>query len=296
MAAVVLKGAGPYHARPDSGVLSKARRIAARVATPDATTVPGEVAEWSNAPDSKSGLRLCRNVGSNPTLSARNENAPRKGRFSFLAERVGGEADVFAEDAGSTDSSGTNPDSRRFVARVSEAHPGLASPESGAPGAAVGLTRATSAGFVVVGGPSYTCGIAAIAGSLMNTIAVPVSFGELIDKITILEIKAERIGDAAKVANVRTELDMLDATWAAHAASGTDIGDERARLRAVNEALWDIEDRIRMKEKAKAFDAEFIELARSVYVRNDERAAVKREINLKLGSTLVEEKSYQDYL
>ena len=129
----------------------------------------------------------------------------------------------------------------------------------------------------------------------MNTIAVPASFGELIDKITILEIKAERIGDAAKVANVRTELDMLNATWAGHAASRTDIGDERARLRAVNEALWDIEDRIRVKEKAKAFDAEFIEIARSVYVRNDERAAVKREINLKLGSTLVEEKSYQDY-
>ena len=124
---------------------------------------------------------------------------------------------------------------------------------------------------------------------------VPVSWGELLDKITILEIKAERIGDAAKVANVRTELDMLDATWSAHAASGTGIGDERARLRAVNEALWDIEDRIRMKEKAKAFDAEFIELARSVYVRNDERAAIKREINAKLGSTLVEEKSYQDY-
>lgn len=130
----------------------------------------------------------------------------------------------------------------------------------------------------------------------MNTIAVPVSFGELIDKITILEIKAERIGDAAKVANVRTELDMLNATWAAHAASRTGIADERAGLRAVNEVLWDIEDRIRVKEKAKAFDAEFIELARSVYVRNDERAAIKREINLKLGSTLVEEKSYQDYL
>lgn len=129
----------------------------------------------------------------------------------------------------------------------------------------------------------------------MNTIAVPVSFGELIDKITILEIKAERIGDAAKVANVRTELDMLNATWGEHAASSTDIADARARLRAVNEALWDIEDRIRVKEKAKAFDAEFIELARSVYVRNDERAAVKREINAALGSTLVEEKSYEDY-
>ncbi|MBA8888944.1 hypothetical protein FHW12_003180 [Dokdonella fugitiva] len=129
----------------------------------------------------------------------------------------------------------------------------------------------------------------------MSTISTPVSFGELIDKITILEIKAEQIRDPAKVANVRTELDLLGSTWAAHPASKTDIGDERARLRAVNQALWDIEDRIRLKEKAKAFDDEFIELARAVYFRNDERAAVKREINEKLGSTLVEEKSYQDY-
>lgn len=129
----------------------------------------------------------------------------------------------------------------------------------------------------------------------MSTISVPVSFGELIDKITILEIKSERIGDPAKLANVRTELDLLNATWNAAPAARTDIAAERAGLRAVNEALWDIEDRIRIKEKAKAFDAEFIELARSVYVRNDERAAVKRAINEKLGSTLIEEKSYQDY-
>lgn len=129
----------------------------------------------------------------------------------------------------------------------------------------------------------------------MSTISIPISHGELIDKITILEIKAERIGDAGKRANVRTELDLLNATWSADAASCTDIGPERARLRAVNEALWEIEDRIRVKEKAKAFDAEFIELARTVYVTNDERAAIKRAINDKLGSTLVEEKSYQDY-
>jgi hypothetical protein len=131
--------------------------------------------------------------------------------------------------------------------------------------------------------------------TIMSLIQVPVSHGELIDKITILQIKSERISDAAKVANVRTELEMLEATWAADAASATDISDEQARLKAVNEALWDIEDAIRLKEKAQAFDAEFIELARSVYFRNDERAAVKREINLKLGSQLVEEKSYQDY-
>ncbi|GAA0719997.1 DUF6165 family protein [Dokdonella soli] len=129
----------------------------------------------------------------------------------------------------------------------------------------------------------------------MSTISTPVSFGELIDKITILEIKSERIGDPAKRANVRTELDLLNTTWGAHPASQTDITTERAQLRAVNEALWDIEDRIRVKEKAKAFDAEFIELARSVYIRNDERAAIKRAINEKLGSTLVEEKSYENY-
>jgi len=129
----------------------------------------------------------------------------------------------------------------------------------------------------------------------MSLIQTPVSYGELIDKITILEIKSRRIADPAKLANVRTELDLLNAIWAAHAASQTDIRDERARLLAVNEALWEIEDEIRLKEKAQAFDAGFVERARSVYFRNDERAAVKREINLKLGSQLVEEKSYQDY-
>ncbi len=129
----------------------------------------------------------------------------------------------------------------------------------------------------------------------MNEISVPVSFGELIDKITILEIKSERIRDDAKLANVRAELDLLKATWNRHPAAQLDIADARARLKGVNEALWDIEDRIRLKEQAQAFDAEFVELARAVYFRNDERAAVKREINLKLGSTLVEEKSYQDY-
>jgi len=129
----------------------------------------------------------------------------------------------------------------------------------------------------------------------MSLIQTPVSYGELIDKITILEIKSQRIADPAKLANVRNELDLLNATWAAHPASKSDIRDERARLLAVNEALWEIEDEIRLKEKAQAFDAGFIELARSVYFRNDERAAVKREINVKLGSQLVEEKSYQDY-
>jgi hypothetical protein len=129
----------------------------------------------------------------------------------------------------------------------------------------------------------------------MSLISVPVSHGELIDKITILEIKADRIRDAAKLANVRAELDLLNATWREDAASKIDIAAERAQLKAVNEALWDIEDRIRLQEKVHAFDAQFIELARSVYFRNDERAAIKRQINLKLGSQLVEEKSYENY-
>ncbi|MBU6199376.1 MAG: hypothetical protein KGI64_00120 [Xanthomonadaceae bacterium] len=129
----------------------------------------------------------------------------------------------------------------------------------------------------------------------MSLISTPVSFGELIDKITILEIKSEQIGDAAKLANVRTELEMLNATWAQNPASRTDISTERAELKRINQELWDIEDEIRLQEKAQAFDARFIELARAVYFTNDKRAAVKREINLKLGSKLVEEKSYQDY-
>ncbi|TDR39348.1 hypothetical protein DFR29_11647 [Tahibacter aquaticus] len=129
----------------------------------------------------------------------------------------------------------------------------------------------------------------------MSLIVTPISHGELIDKITILEIKSEQIADPAKLANVRTELDLLNAAWRDDAAAAIDIGGERARLKQVNQSLWDIEDRIRLKEKAQAFDAEFIELARAVYFQNDDRAAIKREINLKLGSQLIEEKSYQNY-
>ncbi|PTR30910.1 hypothetical protein C8J98_106225 [Luteibacter sp. OK325] len=129
----------------------------------------------------------------------------------------------------------------------------------------------------------------------MSLIQTPVSYGELIDKMTILQIKLQEIKDEAKLANVRNELELLDATWKNDKASATDIVDETARLLSVNQRLWKIEDDIRMKERAQAFDQEFIQLARSVYIENDERAAIKREINMKLGSTLVEEKSYQDY-
>jgi hypothetical protein len=129
----------------------------------------------------------------------------------------------------------------------------------------------------------------------MPELLVPISPGELIDKITILEIKSQRMTDEAKLKNVRTELAMLTETWKASAYAATDVGPEWAGLRGVNEQLWDIEDRIRDKERDAKFDAEFIELARAVYVTNDERAAIKKRINTKLGSALVEEKSYADY-
>ena len=129
----------------------------------------------------------------------------------------------------------------------------------------------------------------------MSEIQAPVSFGELLDKIAILQIKSERMSDPAKLANVRRELSALEATWIAHPAAGQDIAELRAALKAVNERRWVIEDDIRLKEKAQAFDAEFIKLARSVYFENDERARIKKEINLALGSAYVEEKSYEDY-
>jgi hypothetical protein len=128
----------------------------------------------------------------------------------------------------------------------------------------------------------------------MNGIQVPISPGELLDKITILRIKAARIQDAAKLANVKLELSLLEKTWTAAGASA-DVGADERALHAVNERLWDIEDRIRDKEAHQTFDRDFIELARSVYVCNDERAAIKKRINQQLGSRLIEEKSYKQY-
>ena len=124
---------------------------------------------------------------------------------------------------------------------------------------------------------------------------VEVSVGEFLDKITILEIKAERIQDSAKLANVRKELALLSGTWARSPLSRTDVSKQMSRLKSVNESLWETEDRIREKERAQAFDDEFVQLARSVYRTNDERAAIKRELNKLFGSALVEEKSYADY-
>jgi hypothetical protein len=129
----------------------------------------------------------------------------------------------------------------------------------------------------------------------MKDLLVPVSPGELLDKITILRIKSARMTDAAKLANVRVELDALERTWRESGAAIAAVADDERALQQVNESLWDIEDRIRDKEAARQFDAAFIELARAVYVTNDERAALKKRINTTLGSRLVEEKSYQPY-
>lgn len=128
----------------------------------------------------------------------------------------------------------------------------------------------------------------------MENVMAPVSPGELLDKITILEIKAERIADPEKVRNVRYELELLSALWD-RAVPDVDVGEERAALKSVNEKLWVIEDDIRDQEAAKTFGERFVELARAVYVTNDQRAAVKKQINLKLGSAIIEEKSYSDY-
>lgn len=130
---------------------------------------------------------------------------------------------------------------------------------------------------------------------MADVIKVPVSFGEVLDKITILEIKSERIADPEKVKNVRLELDELSATWNEAVQDQAAIADLRKQLKAVNEELWEIEDDIRDQEAAQDFGPKFIELARAVYVTNDKRAAIKKEVNLALGSRFVEEKSYQDY-
>ena len=121
---------------------------------------------------------------------------------------------------------------------------------------------------------------------------VPISVGELLDKITILEIKAERIADPARRANVRRELDWLDAARTRDVAPTPELEALGLELAAVNRQLWEIEDRLRQLERDKCFDRCFIELARSVYRHNDRRAALKRKINGLTGSKIVEEKSY----
>ena len=130
---------------------------------------------------------------------------------------------------------------------------------------------------------------------MSRTITVEIAPGELIDKITILEIKLARIADAAKLRNVRAEWETLVRARDAAFASSPEIETETAALKRANETLWDVEDRLRECERNKDFGPRFVELARSVYITNDERARIKRRINELLGSRLIEEKSYASY-
>ena len=126
-------------------------------------------------------------------------------------------------------------------------------------------------------------------------VSVEISIGEFFDKITILEIKQDRISSAEKLVNIKKELDYLNKLLDSLPFSRADVESEVAELRTINEQLWEIEDDIREKESNKSFDEGFIELARSVYFTNDKRSDVKRAINIKLGSDFVEEKSYEEY-
>ena len=127
------------------------------------------------------------------------------------------------------------------------------------------------------------------------SIKVELSVGELLDKISILQIKAERIVDRSKLENINKELDVLMSLWKDSAYSNNNLESETNELKAINEELWAIEDKIRDKERNRVFDKGFIELARAVYITNDKRADIKRIINSKTGSELIEEKSYSDY-
>ena len=127
----------------------------------------------------------------------------------------------------------------------------------------------------------------------MNTILIPVSIGELADKLTILEIKAERIDDAGKRAHVQVELEGLRTLWDAQVAAQAELAGIKDQLRAINERMWDVQDALRAKEAAQLFDTDFVELARSVARHNGERIQVKNAINRLAGSRFIEEKQYQ---
>lgn len=128
----------------------------------------------------------------------------------------------------------------------------------------------------------------------MQTILVPVSVGELADKVSILQIKSERIDDATKLGHVRLELEGLLPLWQAELAKdAAALEPVYAELKAANERMWEVQDALRAKEAAQTFDAQFIELARAVAARNGERIAAKNRINQLAGSQFVEEKQYQ---
>ncbi|RKZ67962.1 MAG: hypothetical protein DRQ44_05020 [Gammaproteobacteria bacterium] len=129
----------------------------------------------------------------------------------------------------------------------------------------------------------------------MTDIQIPISPSELLNKITILQIKAERIEDPSKVKNVKVELDLLLNIWTQTVTNDAEIEALTKELMSTNKKLWVIEDDIRDEERNKQFGERFIELARSVYIANDDRANAKKKVNLYLNSSIVEEKSYQDY-
>ena len=132
-------------------------------------------------------------------------------------------------------------------------------------------------------------------GQTMRTIPIDISPGELMDRITILEIKAERLSDPKQLENVRFELALLVRAREQAIPDAAAIRTPSEELRRVNETLWEIEDDIRACERAKEFGPRFVELARAVYFNNDRRSALKRQINLALGSAIIEEKSYAAY-
>lgn len=127
------------------------------------------------------------------------------------------------------------------------------------------------------------------------SIPIQVSHGELIDKITILTIKAARVSDPTKLQNIQSELQLLTLAREVHVPPSAMVEELTCQLRSVNELLWEVEDKLRDKERNKIFDAEFIELARDVYRTNDRRAELKRALNDLLGSGIVEEKTYKPY-
>lgn len=145
----------------------------------------------------------------------------------------------------------------------------------------------------------YLLTIAILGSFSYNTgtqIQATISLGELVDKITILSIKKERIADPEKLKNITTELELLLLLFNEHIGNRTDIAHLMTKLKKTNEALWDIEDILRVKERIKDFGDEFIQLARNVYITNDKRCSLKRKIDLTLGSQIIEEKSYEAYL
>jgi len=129
----------------------------------------------------------------------------------------------------------------------------------------------------------------------MNSPKIPISWGELFDKITILQIKNENLTSESALENVEREFKQLGSILTKNFPSNADAQQFEEELRHINQKLWDIEDKIREKEKHKSFDDEFIQLARSVYITNDERSRIKRRINETFGSDLIEEKSYSEY-